>query len=193
MTEANSQLVVLPCSDSDEMTETRKQELDLPRDIAAALGRSTIAAARKGYYLDSADDQVDWQSLVDFACFAKISIPPDDLLPKPEHARFDETRVQVTNETTLLASLRLVESGLNPLALNFANGVNPGGSFCPAPERRKRFFVDPAHYFRHWSTTRCMSTTANVKSQIQRIGRSTHPMYPFFALMWERSSINPGC
>jgi uncharacterized protein (TIGR02452 family) len=37
--------------------------------------------------------------------------------------------VQVTNETTLGASFRLVESGLRPLALNFANGVHPGGGF----------------------------------------------------------------
>jgi uncharacterized protein (TIGR02452 family) len=33
------------------------------------------------------------------------------------------------NETTLAASRRLVEAGSNPLALNFANGVLPGGGF----------------------------------------------------------------
>jgi len=37
--------------------------------------------------------------------------------------------VQVTNETTLEASLRLIERGLQPLALNFANGTQPGGGF----------------------------------------------------------------
>jgi len=35
----------------------------------------------------------------------------------------------VTNETTLGTSLRLVERGLRPLALNFANGIHPGGGF----------------------------------------------------------------
>ncbi len=40
-----------------------------------------------------------------------------------------ETRVQVVNETTLGASRRLVESGHQPLALNFANGISPGGGF----------------------------------------------------------------
>ena len=40
-----------------------------------------------------------------------------------------ETKVQVTNETTLGASLRLVKRGLRPLALNFANGIHPGGGF----------------------------------------------------------------
>src|SRR5687767_257245 len=40
-----------------------------------------------------------------------------------------ETRVQVTNETTLQASSGLVENGLRTLALNFANGINAGGGF----------------------------------------------------------------
>jgi uncharacterized protein (TIGR02452 family) len=39
------------------------------------------------------------------------------------------TQVQVTNETTLGAARRLVDRGLRPLALNFANGVHPGGGF----------------------------------------------------------------
>src|SRR6266498_150297 len=42
---------------------------------------------------------------------------------------FPETRVQVTNETTLGAARRFIENGLNPLALNFADGVYPGGGF----------------------------------------------------------------
>ena len=37
--------------------------------------------------------------------------------------------VQVSNETTLQASKRFVENGQRPLALNFANGCMPGGSF----------------------------------------------------------------
>jgi uncharacterized protein (TIGR02452 family) len=37
--------------------------------------------------------------------------------------------VQVANETTLGASRRLVEGGHRPLALNFANGIHPGGGF----------------------------------------------------------------
>ena len=41
----------------------------------------------------------------------------------------DFTTVQVTNETTLGASRRSTECGRQPLALNFANGVVPGGGF----------------------------------------------------------------
>ena len=37
--------------------------------------------------------------------------------------------VQVANLTTLQASLRFVQSGRKPLALNFADGIQPGGGF----------------------------------------------------------------
>jgi uncharacterized protein (TIGR02452 family) len=60
---------------------------------------------------------------------AKLSIPPESIIPESKLAKFAVTRVQVTNETTLAAAKRMVESGLSPLALNFANGVVPGGGF----------------------------------------------------------------
>ena len=37
--------------------------------------------------------------------------------------------MQVCNQTTLLASHNLVKEGLCPIALNFANGIAPGGGF----------------------------------------------------------------
>ena len=40
-----------------------------------------------------------------------------------------ETHIQVSNETTILAAQRLSENGLRPLALNFANAIQPGGGF----------------------------------------------------------------
>ncbi len=63
------------------------------------------------------------------ACAAKVSIPPEE--PLPEHATiaYPVTHVQVTNETTLGAARRMVDRGLKPVALNFANGVHPGGGF----------------------------------------------------------------
>jgi uncharacterized protein (TIGR02452 family) len=76
-----------------------------------------------------AGQEVVWRDAVHAACAAKRSIPPDTPLPRNERTAFTETRVQVTNETTLGASRRLVECGLRPLALNFANGVHPGGGF----------------------------------------------------------------
>jgi uncharacterized protein (TIGR02452 family) len=119
----------LPCLDTEELAAARRRELDIPRYVAAALGRSAVEAATKGHYLNRAGEKVDWSDLVDAACARKQSIPPDGHLPESERRLFPETRVQVSNETTLRASLRLVQDGLQPLALNFANGIVPGGGF----------------------------------------------------------------
>lgn len=120
---------ILPFLDSDELSASRRRELDIPRNAAAALGRSAVEAAANGYYVCGSGAKVDWSRYVQTACSAKISIPPDASLPARKSITFPETRVQVTNETTLGASRRLIESGLKPLALNFANGVHPGGGF----------------------------------------------------------------
>jgi len=111
------------------MAAARRQELNIPRNVAAALGRSAVEAARAGFYVTKAGQKVVWRNAVQAACAAKLSIRPDATLPSNKPIAFVATRVQVTNETTFGASRRLVESGLRPLALNFANGIHPGGGF----------------------------------------------------------------
>lgn len=129
MTRHNSRLTLQPCIDSPEMAAARRRELDIPRYLAAPLGHSAVAAARDGYYLDEAGNKVELQGFVSAAFAAKRSIEPDASLPTVERASFAETRVRVANETTLGASLQFVQSGMRPLALNFANGIQPGGGF----------------------------------------------------------------
>ena len=129
MTSASTRLVALPCIDSPDIAMSRRSELDIGTSEAAALGRSAVAASRNGYYLNADGEKVDMRSLVQRACAAKLSIAPDHQLPAPQLRPESETRVQVANETTLQASRRLFEAGLQPLALNFANGVHPGGGF----------------------------------------------------------------
>src|SRR5262247_2367817 len=144
-----SKLQILPCLDSEQMAASRRQELNIPGGVAAALGRSAVEAAREGLYVTKAGEKVVWRDAVQAACAAKLSIDPGATLPSNERIAFNETRVQVTNETTLGASLRLVERGLRPLALNFANGIHPGGVFFTGPERRRRYFVVLALFIRH--------------------------------------------
>ncbi|MBT3194589.1 MAG: TIGR02452 family protein, partial [Verrucomicrobia bacterium] len=121
--------VILPSLDSPEMALQRRRDLDMPRHQAKALGLSAVVASREGHYLAPGGEAVDWRNAVGAAIAAKVSIRPDTTLPEPPSQSCAETRVQVANETTLGAARRLVEAGLRPLALNFANGIHPGGGF----------------------------------------------------------------
>jgi uncharacterized protein (TIGR02452 family) len=124
-----SKLLILPCLDSGDMAVSRRQELCIPREVAAKLGHSAVEAARQGFYVTRDRREVRWPEAVEAAGVAKLSIPSDAVLPNTMQITFSETRVQVTNETTLGAAFRLVDRGLRPAALNFANGVEPGGGF----------------------------------------------------------------
>lgn len=129
MTDTSTSLKVLPCLDSKDMASSRQHELDMPHNKASELGHSAVEALRLGYYLNRAGSKVDWSRRVRCACSSKLSIAPDAPLPTSGRTQRPETRVQVCNETTLQASQRLVQAGLRPLALNFANGIHPGGGF----------------------------------------------------------------
>ncbi len=122
-------LQILPCLDSERMAADRRRELDIPGDVAIALGQSAVEAARAGFYVGPAGLRVDWYDAVQAACAARSTIRPDATISRNKTVAPKTARVQVTNETTLGASRRLVERGLRPLALNFANGIHPGGGF----------------------------------------------------------------
>jgi uncharacterized protein (TIGR02452 family) len=119
----------LPCLDSEAMASSRRRELDIPRDVAVRLGRSAVEASRNGKYFAPSGEEISWRHAVETALSTRRSIPPDTALSEFVHARHPRLIVQVSNETTMGASRRLVERGLRPLALNFANGVHPGGGF----------------------------------------------------------------
>jgi len=124
-----SHITILPCADSPVQATRCREALDLPRARAAALGQSAVEAIEQGVYHNSAGEPVDWSAAIDAAVSAKRSLPPDAVLPAPSPLCFEATRVQVINETTLMAARRLVDAGERVLALNFANGMHPGGGF----------------------------------------------------------------
>jgi uncharacterized protein (TIGR02452 family) len=124
-----SQLILLPCLDSAERAARCREVLDIPRAHAAELGRTAVQAAETGVYTSAAGHPVDWRAAVAQAVAAKRSVPPEAELPVQRVAQSTQTRVQVANETTLAAARRLVDTGERVLALNFANGIQPGGGF----------------------------------------------------------------
>lgn len=122
-------LEIVSCLDSPALAAARRRELLIPRDVAAALGRSALQAARDGHYTTDTGETVEWRAAVEAAIASKWSVPPDAVLPPPGDALHSATSVQVSNETTLGAARRLWDRGVRTLVLNFANGVHPGGGF----------------------------------------------------------------
>ncbi len=125
-------ITVLPCLDSPEMAMERKNELWISRSRAAELGKSAVLISSQGWYLNSRNERMDLS--VKAAVAQKQSIPPDAALPRSGQAGariYDETTIQVSNETTLQAMQRLLRDAGDAkiLALNFANGLHPGGGF----------------------------------------------------------------
>lgn len=114
--------------DSDAMARENRRVLDIRYEIAESLGRSALEAIDAGEYLTD-DGWVNWSAAVKAAEGAKVSIPPDATLPHSDQQPRDQTRVSVVNRTTLAAARAMVDEGHRPLALNFANGVEPGGGF----------------------------------------------------------------
>ncbi len=125
-------LVFTSCVDSDELAGQNQRALEIRGELAESLGRSALAAIDNGEYLSDAG-LVNWSAEIEAAQAAKVSIPPEATLPgaelEPRRGGHEQTLVTVANQTTLAAAWVLVEQGHRPLALNFANGVEPGGGF----------------------------------------------------------------
>ena len=128
-TGAMSSLEIAECLDSEERAVALKRELGIAREKARSFGREITEAIRSGYYTSAMGRRVEWKDAVHDALAAKESIPPEAGVPLPTDRPFDGTMVQVVNLDTLSAARVLVDEGLEPLALNFANGVYPGGGF----------------------------------------------------------------
>jgi uncharacterized protein (TIGR02452 family) len=98
------------------------------RSKAAECGRETLRILEAGRYTNATGTVVEIAHMVAHSVAGTCSYPPEVSLPaiplgdKP-------TRIEVANESTLAAALRLVEEGHRPAALNFASARHPGGGF----------------------------------------------------------------
>lgn len=122
-------LQYLPVLDSAERAAQGQALRDMPRSTTKKLGESALAAIKAGHYANAAGQPVDWSTAVTAAKAATQSLPPDAALPTAPPPAFATTRVRVINAMTLDAAWRLTMTGARVLALNFANGIQPGGGF----------------------------------------------------------------
>jgi uncharacterized protein (TIGR02452 family) len=115
--------------DSIEMAQARHQELQLPREQAIQLGNTAVHTSEIGAYRSPSGKLIEMEAWIAEACEAKRSVPPEETLLAAAPPAFELTEVEIANETTLQAGWDLVNRGFRPLALNFANGLHPGGGF----------------------------------------------------------------
>jgi uncharacterized protein (TIGR02452 family) len=100
----------------------------IARKRAAELGRETMQILEAGHYRTDTEKFVEIGELVRNAVDDTRSYPPDQPIPDVQPGT-QLTRIEVENETTLMAARRLNAMGLRVAALNFASAKNPGGGF----------------------------------------------------------------
>lgn len=123
-----NRLQTIESLDDEELAQENQVALRLDPRIAAALGRSALQSIQDGMYALPDGTRVDWGPAVKTSRALVRSLAPDAALPaSPAPGLFEVTRVQVVNQTTLVAAQRLHRAEQRPLALNFANGIHPGG------------------------------------------------------------------
>ena len=125
-----NQLNIIECLDSEDLVLENRASLGLnPRD-AALLGQGALKAIQEGFYTLEDGTRVDWGEAVKGCRSLARSFPPDAPLAAISTCDLPAaTRVQVVNQTTLVAAQRMHHPGRRLLALNFANGLQPGGGF----------------------------------------------------------------
>ena len=185
-------LRLLPCQDSEQMAAGEKKELDIPRVLAAELGRSAVAASDCEYYTTRDGRQVAWGDLVWAACAAKRSIPPEAPLAERPQPSFSETRVLVTNCTTLGAAWEMTQRGLRPLALNFANGIEPGGGFLTGSKAQEEVLCRSSALYKTLVGDPMYEATRSARSRIQPTGPFILRMSLFLEKTTAQSLIVPG-
>jgi uncharacterized protein (TIGR02452 family) len=110
----------------DENDQLNTYTSHLPRDIAIRYGQEAVYIGESGSYLSPSDRSIDLKAEIDSAVSNTVSYPPDQSLPQSVIGEYN-TRIEVTNETTLSAAVRQSQQGFKSVVLNFASATSPVG------------------------------------------------------------------
>ena len=125
--------------DSPELAERWRVLLDIDRGLARAYGQETLGWLNAEAYVTDSGRTVDLSSLIASCPEGTIEYPPDRELPTVDLQAPREARIEVSNETSLSAALRLTTAGERPLVLNMANGVSPGGGWLKGSRAQEEY------------------------------------------------------
>jgi uncharacterized protein (TIGR02452 family) len=112
----------------------------ISRDLAVQYGREAVDIIEAGEYQAPSGRKVNLAHLLERTVQGTTSYPPDSAISESSIGD-NHTVVEVHNETTLAAAQRLLSSGLNPVALNFASATHPGGGFLSGARAQEEYLA----------------------------------------------------
>src|SRR4051812_1757081 len=102
--------------------------MQIDRDVAAKLGRETVAMLRAGGYTAPSGRYVDLKEALDACIAGTVEYRPEQQVDLPSAARNARTVITIENDTVLSVGRRMAADGA-VAALNFAAATTPGGGF----------------------------------------------------------------
>ena len=141
------------------------KQFKLPKSQRAVVGKETADICRLRKYTTDSGGTID-VSGVTAAAVAATTLNPRCTLPTTR----TETIIEVANEGTLGAALKMHAAGHSVLALNFASAKNPGGGFMTGAEAQEENLA------RNSLIYACL-TAANITPHYVQAKASTDPLY----------------
>jgi len=110
----------------------------ISRDLARQYGDEAVRITQSGQYRAPSGRVVIIKDLVEQSFQGTKSYPPETPFNEASRGRH-KTSIEITNETTLSAALRLLNTGHNPAVLNFASATSPGGGFLSGARAQEEY------------------------------------------------------